>query len=91
MTEGNKILELTAMVAEIVAAYVSNNEMTTEDLPSFIQLVHRSLSSCGSNSSFCLSSRSEPAVPIEASIKPDYITYLEERRKLKMLKRHLKT
>lgn len=91
MSEGNEALDMTAMVSAIVAAYVSNNEMTTENLPSFIQLVHRSISNCGANSSFSLASRSEPVVPIEDSIKPDYIICLEDGRKLKMLKRHLKT
>lgn len=91
MTEENKVLDMVPMVAEIVAAYVSNNKMTIEELPAFIQLVSRSLSNCGANSSFCLASRSEPFVPIEESVKPDYIICLEDGRKLKMLKRHLKT
>jgi predicted transcriptional regulator len=91
MTDRNESLESTSLVSEIVAAYVSNNEMASEDLPSFIQLVHRSLCSLNSRQSFMLTSRSEPAVPIEDSIHPDYIVCLEDGRKLKMLKRHLKT
>lgn len=91
MTDRNESLESTSLVSEIVAAYVSNNEMASEDLPSFIQLVHRSLCSLNSRQSFMLTSRSEPAVPIEESIHPDYIVCLEDGRKLKMLKRHLKT
>ena len=91
MTERNETLDMTAMVAEIVAAYVSNNKMTIEELPGFIQLVHRSIVNCGSNPLFSLTSRSEPVVPIEESIKPDYIVCLEDGSRLKMLKRHLKT
>jgi predicted transcriptional regulator len=87
MTDKNETLESISLVSEIVAAYVSNNEMPTEELPNFIQLVHRSLSSLSSRQPFMLASRSEPAVPIEDSIHPDYIVCLEDGRKLKMLKR----
>jgi len=91
MIERNDSLELTSCVAEIVSAYVSNNTMNSEELPSFVQLVHRSLSALSSGQAFLLSGRSDPVVPIEDSIHADYIICLEDGRKLKMLKRHLKT
>ena len=91
MTTRNESLELTTCVAEIVAAYVSKNPLESTDIPAFVQLVHRSLCSLSSGQSYMLSARSEPAVPIEESIHSDYIVCLEDGRKLKMLKRHLKT
>lgn len=91
MIEQNESLELMAMVSEIVAAYVSNHQMEPTNLPGFIQLVQRSLYSIGSRKSIFLSARSEPAVPIEESIQPDYIVCLEDGKHMKMLKRHLKT
>ncbi len=91
MTIRNESLELTSFVAEIVSAYISKNTMASSDLPAFVQLIHRSLCSLSTGKSYLLSARSEPAVPIEESIQPDYIICLEDGRKLKMLKRHLKT
>src|SRR3990167_5164931 len=88
MFEKNDLID---SVSDIVAAYVSNHEMDKELLPNFIQLVHKSLQGLGSNQFSILTSRSSPAVPIEESIKPDYIICLEDGRKMKMLKRHLKT
>jgi len=91
MTERNESLDSITFVAEIVAAYVSNNTMKASDLPEFIRLVHRSLHNVGSRKSFPLTTRGEPVVPIEESIKPDYIICLEDGKQMKMLKRHLKT
>lgn len=91
MTDTNESLDIMAMVSDIVAAYVSNHSMEPSELPSFIQLVQRSLCSLNSKHSFALTSRSEPAVPIEESIQPDYIVCLEDGKRMKMLKRHLKT
>lgn len=91
MTDTNESLDIMAMVSDIVAAYVSNHSMEPSELPSFIQLVQRSLCSLNSKNSFVLASRSEPAVPIEESIQPDYIVCLEDGKRMKMLKRHLKT
>jgi len=91
MTERNETLELTSFVADIVSAYISNNKLESVEIPGFVQLVHRSLCALSSGQSFLLSGRSEPAVAIEDSIHPEYIICLEDGRKLKMLKRHLKT
>lgn len=91
MTDTNESLDIMAMVSDIVAAYVSNHSMEPSELPSFIQLVQRSLCSLNTGHFFTLASRSEPAVPIEESIQPDYIVCLEDGKRMKMLKRHLKT
>lgn len=91
MTERNESLDIMSLVAEVVAAYVSNNEMTPSELPAFVQQVHRSLCSTGAGRSFLLHDRAEPVVPIEESVQADYIVCLEDGRRLKMLKRHLKT
>lgn len=91
MTERNESLNIMALVSEVVAAYVCNNTMEPTDLPAFIQQVYRSLCGVGSNLSFFLQDRPEPVVSVEESVQPDYIVCLEDGRRLKMLKRHLKT
>jgi len=91
MTEKNESIDIMSLVAEVVAAYVSNHEMASETLPSFIHQVYQSLCSLSTRQSFVLATRSEPAVPIDESVQPDYIICLEDGRCMKMLKRHLKT
>lgn len=91
MLEKDEFMNMMALATEIVAAYISNHEIEKEEIPDFIQFVYRSLCSIASNQSFNLAVPSAPAVPIEESIKPDYIICLEDRRKMRMLKRHLKT
>lgn len=75
---------------EIVAAFVSNNEATTAELSTLIQAVHRALSGISSNTAEP-EPRKEPAVSIRRSVTPDYIVCLEDGRKFKSLKRHLRT
>jgi predicted transcriptional regulator len=84
-------LESKALVSEIVAAYVSNHTMEAAEIPEFVKLVHQSLHNIGARKSFLLCTREEPIVPIEESVKPDYIICLEDGKQMKMLKRHLKT
>ncbi|MBX9620702.1 MAG: MucR family transcriptional regulator [Alphaproteobacteria bacterium] len=91
MLENHELSDITTFAAHIVAAYVSNNIMKTEDVPNFIQLVHHSLCNINSKQSFVLGAPSNLAVSIENSISPDFIICLEDGRRLKMLKRHLKT
>jgi predicted transcriptional regulator len=73
-------------VSKIVSAYVSNNSLSSGDLPQLIWTVHEALESPEK-----ASSPPEPAVPIKKSVKPDYVICLEDGKKLKMLKRHLRT
>ena len=91
--ERDESLDKIAMVSEIVAAYVSNHTMEQSEIPNFIKLVYRNLYNpeTGTGKQLLSSSPGVPAVPIEESINPDYIVCLEDGRKLKMLKRHLKT
>jgi predicted transcriptional regulator len=88
MVESSSNERLTALTAQIVAAYVGHNNVATTDLSNLLTTVYQGLSRLGSNN---LSERPEPAVPPKKSIFPDYIVCLEDGKKLKMLKRHLKT
>ena len=82
--------ELLELTTEIVAAHVSNNTVSMGDLPDLIQQVFRSLSTIGSVADSS-PERPQPAVPVRKSVTPEYIICLEDGKKLKMLKRHLKT
>lgn len=82
--------ELLALTSEIVAAHVSNNTVAVADLPGLIEQVYKTLSSVGGAAEPAVD-RPTPAVPIRKSVTPDYIVCLEDGKKLKMLKRHLKT
>jgi predicted transcriptional regulator len=83
--------EIIEMTAEIVAAYVENNTIALGDLPSLIQSVHRALASVSSGVDAAEVAPKEPAVPIRRSITPDHLVCLEDGRKFKSLKRHLRT
>ena len=74
------------LVSKIVSAYVSKNSLPPGEIPHLIRTVHEALKRPEQ-----ASSRPEPAVPIKKSIKPDYVICLEDGKKLKMLKRHLRT
>ena len=82
--------ELLSMTTQMVAAYVSNNNVALPDLPGLIGQVYKTLSGVGTESQPA-PERPQPAVPIKKSVTPDYIVCLEDGKKLKMLKRHLKT
>ncbi len=79
------------MTAEIVAAYVENNTISTTDLPGLIQSVHRALSGIATGAETVEVAPKEPAVPVRRSITPDHLVCLEDGRKFKSLKRHLRT
>ena len=90
MTEEAEAVDLLGLTTEIVAAHVSNNQVSVEELPVLISQVYRSLSSMG-NAPEPVAEKPQPAVSIKRSVHPDYIICLEDGKKLKMLKRHLKT
>ncbi|MBI1207729.1 MAG: MucR family transcriptional regulator [Azospirillum sp.] len=90
MTEGPPSDELLSLTAEIVAAHVGNNMVTVSDLPQLIEQVYKSLASVGGEP-VAQVERPQPSVPIKKSVTADYIICLEDGKKLKMLKRHLKT
>ena len=89
MTERSNTSDLLGLTTEIVAAHVANNSVAVADLPHLIQEVYRTLSTVGSVP--VVPERPQPAVPVKKSVTPDYIICLEDGKKLKMLKRHLKT
>ena len=75
------------LVSEIVSAYVSNNSLPANQLSELITTVHQTLMHMDEKPPEKL----KPAVPTKKSIKPDYIVCLEDGKRLKMLKRHLRT
>jgi len=81
---------LITLTSDIVAAHVSNNSVSVEDVTSLITNVYGALSGLGQTVAE-VTARPEPAVSVRASVKPDYIVCLEDGKKLKMLKRHLMT
>ncbi|PKP89713.1 MAG: transcriptional regulator [Alphaproteobacteria bacterium HGW-Alphaproteobacteria-14] len=81
---------LITLTSDIVAAHVSNNDVNVADLPSLITNVYNALANLGEKVEVEVP-RPQPAVAIRNSIKPDYIVCLEDGKKLKMLKRYLRT
>lgn len=79
------------MTADIVSAYVGNNSVAAGDLPGLIQSVHRALAGVASGAEATEAAPKEPAVPVRRSITPDFLVCLEDGRKFKSLKRHLRT
>jgi len=81
---------LLALATQIVVAQLSHHETKVDDIPSLIATVYQSLNRISSGAGQA-EARTEPAVPVRRSVMPDYIVCLEDGKKLKMLKRHLKT
>jgi len=79
------------LAADIVSAYVSNNSVPSGDLPSLINDVHLALVKVAGNASEVPAEAPKPAIPVKKSITPDYIVCLEDGKKFKSLKRHLRT
>ena len=79
------------MTVDIVAAYVSNNSMPANEVPEVINTVFSSLSGVEGGGSEQAAEPAKPAVNVRRSITPDYLICLEDGKKLKMLKRHLKS
>ncbi len=80
--------ELLRLTSTIVGAHVSHNPIAAAELPSVIVTVHQALATLGPEEP---APKPTPAVPIKRSVTPDYIICLEDGKKQKMLKRHLKT
>jgi predicted transcriptional regulator len=91
MPEADKISpeDLLRMTSEVAAAYVSNNPLAAAQLPEVIRTIHASLA--GLQSGAGSAEPLTPAVPVKKSVHDDYIVCLEDGKKLKMLKRHLRT
>jgi predicted transcriptional regulator len=85
---GGNYIELTA---EIVSAYVSNNTVPASEIPSLISQVHSALSRVSGKSGEVSAEPLKPAISVKKSITPEYIVCLEDGKKFKSLKRHLRT
>jgi predicted transcriptional regulator len=83
--------DLRRLAAEIVAAYVSANSVSAAQLPDVIRSVVDALASLDGQAEAPKAEALKPEVSIRKSITPDYLVCLEDGRKLKMLKRHLRT
>jgi predicted transcriptional regulator len=90
MTDQISKEELLALTSEIVASYVSNNTLPAHEISGVIEQVYKTLSGVNKDTGLH-ADRPKPAVPIKKSVMPDHIVCLEDGKKLKMLKRHLKT
>ncbi len=88
MSDGEGTLE---MVAKVVAAYVSNNPVPPAELPSLLKSVHGTFFVLLGSSPADAMMTQKPAVPVKRSVTPEYIICLEDGKKLKMLKRYLRS
>ena len=89
MSDDAANLSVLGWTAQIVSAHVSHNTVAPEALPALIQEVFRTLSNVGAQPEVV--EKPQPAVPVKKSVFGDYIICLEDGKKMKMLKRHLKT
>ena len=79
------------MTTDIVASFVSNNTIPAETVPDVIRRVHETVSTLASAGEDKPAEKPKPAVPISRSITDDYLVCLEDGKKLKMLKRYLRS
>jgi predicted transcriptional regulator len=83
--------DLLKLTADIVAAYVSNNPVPVSEVPAMIKSVHGTLGGLTGISQGETTAAQKPVVPVKRSVTPDYIICLEDGKKLKMLKRYLRS
>lgn len=94
MLESEKVKpDLLKLTSDIVTAYVSRNNVNPAQVPEVIRTVYATLGSLGRPSvvETPAAEAGKPAVPVKKSITPEYLVCLEDGRKLKMLRRHLRT
>ena len=96
MSNGNnghsgKADDLIKFASEIIAAYVSNNPTPISELPAMIRSVHATLRSLSGGGNTEIATTQKPAVAVKKSVTPEYIICLEDGKKLKMLKRYLRS
>lgn len=85
-------MTLLQMTTDIVSSYCANNEVSTGDMATLIADVHKALQGIANGAQDSdKAERREPAIPVKKSVTPDYIICLEDGKKLKMLKRYLRT
>jgi len=90
MVDSNEI-ELTSLTADVVSAYVAHNVISADKLPEFIGSIHAALSRASTLAVEPPKPELTPAVPVKKSVTQDFIICLEDGKKFKSLKRHLKT
>jgi len=90
MDESNRA-DLVELTAEIISAYVSNNSVVPTDLPGIINDVHEALSKASRQIGPAEREELRPAIAVKKSVTPDFIVCLEDGKKFKSLKRHLRT
>ena len=92
-TSGEEVTstDLLRMATDVVVSYVSKNAVGPDQLPDLINSVHATLKGVGGQTTPAPEQPLKPAVPIRRSVQPDHIVCLEDGKKLKMLKRHLRT
>ncbi len=87
-TNSKSFIELTA---SIVSAYVSKNAVPADEIPALINRVHAALTRVAAGNADSAMATHKPAVTVKKSIAPDYLVCLEDGKKFKSLKRHLRT
>ena len=90
MAKTNNTMVLSELTANIVSSHVTNNNGTPDSLPEFIKKVHASLAAATAGEQKFDESPRHPAAPIKSLVSNDYLICLEDGKKLKMLRRHLK-
>jgi predicted transcriptional regulator len=90
-SNGLKSDDILKLATEIVAAYVSNNPIPVSEVPAMIKSVHSTLGGLGGGLTGELQLSQKPAIPVKRSVNPDFIVCLEDGKKLKMLKRYLRS
>ena len=91
MTENAGSSNFIGLTADIVSAYVSNNSVPTTEIPALINQVHAALARVSNNRGEYSADSIKPAVAVKKSITADYIVCLEDGKKFKSLKRHLRS
>jgi predicted transcriptional regulator len=91
MTENAGTNNFIGLTADIVSAYVSNNSVPATEIPALINQVHAALARVSTTRSEFSGDAAKPAVAVKKSVTADYIVCLEDGKKFKSLKRHLRT
>lgn len=91
MPENSSSNDYIGLTADIVSAYVSNNNVMASDIPGLINQVHAALVRVGGGRSDPPAEPLKPAISVKRSVTPDHIVCLEDGKKFKSLKRHLRT
>jgi predicted transcriptional regulator len=90
-TQTGRTDELLKFASDIVSAYVSNNPIAVSEIPAMIKSVHATLGGLSGSASTESPTAAKPAIAVKKSITPEFIICLEDGKKLKMLKRYLRS